>query len=71
MAQHEAFTVLMECLSSGNKEAQDKIEQYVVHRKMFGRMAAKHKYPEVHYIQISDPTLEKIWKDLLKTVDKL
>lgn len=68
---HPAFDVIMDCLSSGNKETQEKLEKYVLHRKMFGRQAAARIYPECHYIQISDPLLKECWKNILKTVDKL
>lgn len=66
-----AFDVLLDCLSSGNIETKEKIEKYAAHRKVFGREAAKRIYPEVHYIQISDPLLKEIWNNLLKTIDKL
>lgn len=68
---HPAFDVLLDCLSNGNVENKEKIEKYVAHRKVYGREAAKRKYPEVHYIQISDPLLKEVWNKLLKTIDKL
>jgi hypothetical protein len=66
-----AFDVLLDCLSSGDAATKDKLEQYIAHRKVFGRQAAKRIYPECHYIQISDPLLKNIWNNLLKTVDSL
>jgi hypothetical protein len=68
---HPAFDVLLDCLSNGDTKTKEKIEKYAAHRKVFGREAAKRIYPEVHYIQISDPLLKDVWNNLLKTIDKL
>ena len=68
---HEAFDVLFDCLSSNNPETKERLEKYVIHRKLFGRQAASRVYPDCHNIIIMDPTLKQMWGSLLKTVDKL
>jgi hypothetical protein len=67
----EAFEILFNCLSSDNVETKERLEKYVLHRKMFGRQAAARIYPDCHNIIIHDPLLKECWTDFLKTVDKL
>lgn len=64
------FDILLNVISNNNA-TKDKLEKYVVHRKKFGIDAAKRKYPECHNLQIGDPQLKYVWKNLLKIVDKL
>lgn len=63
--------MFIDCLANNCPKNKERIEKYVVHRKLFGREAAKRIYPEVHYIQIADPMLKDLWKNFLKTVDSL
>jgi len=65
------FDVMFDCLSSNNQETKERLEKYVLHRKMFGRQAAARVYPDCHHIIIEDPLLKDCWTNLLKTVDKL
>lgn len=66
-----AFDVLLGALCNNDQTTKDRLEKYVAHRKVFGRQAAARIYPDCHAIQIADPVLKNIWKNLLKTVDKL
>ena len=65
------FDIMFDCLSSGNSEEKQKLEKYVLHRKLYGVKAAEKMYPECHHIIIHDPLLKECWVNLLKTVDSL
>lgn len=66
-----AFDVLFDCLSSNRTDVRERLQNYVAHRKLYGRQAANRIYPDCHKIQIADPLLKDMWKSFLKTVDSL
>lgn len=66
-----AFDMLFDCLSSNRADVRERLENYVAHRKLYGREAAKRIYPDCYHIQIADPQLKSMWNTFLKTVDKL